>query len=228
MSFYVYLLFFCFFFFKHKPAYEMRISDGSSDVCSSDRGAAAADVGFRVQADGSVRSFGSGSPVTSIPGHPGTFGSGRGEIRAGSGGNVRPGPPGAGSTRLAMEKAEIPTMTDSLPARSDTDRPRLSIFGLGYVGSVSAGCFAARGHSVVGVDPQQSKVDLINQGAAPIIEEGLSDLLRRGVEAGQLRATTDPLDAILHSDVSMVCGGTQSRENGSLNVDTVVDRKSVV
>src|SRR3546814_8286560 len=56
----------------------------------------------------------------------------------------------------------------------------------------------------------------------PIIEEGLSDLLRRGVEAGQLRATTDPLDAILNSDVSMVCVGTPSRENGSLNVDTVV------
>lgn len=98
---------------------------------------------------------------------------------------------------------------------------RISIFGLGYVGSVSAACLARNGHEVIGVDPDRQKVDLINQGASPIIEPGLRELLSAGAANGQVRATTDPGDAIRNSDVSFISVGTPSRENGSLNLDYV-------
>jgi GDP-mannose 6-dehydrogenase len=99
---------------------------------------------------------------------------------------------------------------------------RLSIFGLGYVGSVSAACFAKDGREVVGVDSQQIKVDLINQGKAPIIEAGLSELILEMVTAGRLRATLNAAEAISNSDISMVCVGTPSHANGNLDVNSVV------
>ena len=68
---------------------------------------------------------------------------------------------------------------------------RISVFGLGYVGAVSAACLAADGHTVVGVDTNQVKVDLLNQGRAPVIEAGLGELIEEGVRAGRLRATSD-------------------------------------
>ena len=95
---------------------------------------------------------------------------------------------------------------------------RVSVFGLGYVGSVSAAAFAADGHDVVGVDIHQVKVDAINQGRSPIVEPGLDDLLRDAVASGRLRATTSTEEAVRATELSLVCVGTPSRKNGSLDL----------
>ncbi len=95
---------------------------------------------------------------------------------------------------------------------------RVSVFGLGYVGSVSAASFAADGHQVVGVDVNPAKVAAVNAGCCPIIEPGLDDLLASGVAARRLRATTDAAEAVADSEVSLLCVGTPSRRNGSLDL----------
>lgn len=95
---------------------------------------------------------------------------------------------------------------------------RVSVFGLGYVGSVSAASFAADGHHVVGVDVDAQKVRAINDGRSPIVEPGLPELLQRGIAERRLCATTDPADAVRSTDVSLVCVGTPSRRNGSLDL----------
>ncbi|HET7924205.1 MAG TPA: UDP-glucose 6-dehydrogenase, partial [Rhodanobacteraceae bacterium] len=95
---------------------------------------------------------------------------------------------------------------------------RISIFGMGYVGAVCAGCLANRGHSVIGVDISDIKVDLINAGKSPIVEPGLDDLLRKGVAAERIRATTNTAEAIFDSDLSMICVGTPSLRNGDLDL----------
>jgi len=94
----------------------------------------------------------------------------------------------------------------------------VSVFGLGYVGCVSAASFAADGHTVVGVDINGDKVAAVNSGHSPIVEPGLSDLLAEGVRGGRLRATTDTADAVMSSDVSLLSVGTPSRKNGSLDL----------
>ncbi len=94
----------------------------------------------------------------------------------------------------------------------------VSVFGLGYVGTVSAGCFAADGHQVIGVDVHPDKVAAINEGRSPVVEPGLPELLRSAVSGGRLRATTDPAAAVRDSEVSLVCVGTPSRRNGSLDL----------
>jgi GDP-mannose 6-dehydrogenase len=94
----------------------------------------------------------------------------------------------------------------------------VSIFGLGYVGSVSAASFAADGHSVIGVDVNADKVASLNEGRSPIVEKGLDELIRSGVSARRLRATTSTTDAVQASDVSLLCVGTPSRKNGSLDL----------
>lgn len=95
---------------------------------------------------------------------------------------------------------------------------RLSVFGMGYVGCVSAVCFAARGHEVVGADVNPEKVAMINDGRSPIVEPGVGDLLAEVVAAGRLRATMDASDAVSASHVSLVCVGTPSHANGSLDL----------
>lgn len=95
---------------------------------------------------------------------------------------------------------------------------KISIFGLGYVGAVSAGCFAGQGHEVLGVDPVQIKVDLINQGRCPIIEADLGEIIASAVQAGRLRATDDAAQAIRETELSFVCVGTPSQANGNLDV----------
>src|SRR5512133_2268646 len=94
----------------------------------------------------------------------------------------------------------------------------VSVFGLGYVGSVSAASFAADGHTVVGVDVNKDKVEAVNAGRSPIVEPGLDELLARTAAEGRLRATTDTAEAIRETEVSLVCVGTPSRKNGSLDL----------
>ena len=98
---------------------------------------------------------------------------------------------------------------------------RLSIFGLGYVGCVSAACFAREGHEVVGCDVNATKVEIINSGKSPIVEAGVGDLIGEMVAAGRLRATTDTADAVNSTDASLVCVGTPSKPNGSLDLTYV-------
>jgi GDP-mannose 6-dehydrogenase len=95
---------------------------------------------------------------------------------------------------------------------------RVSVFGLGYVGCVSAASFAGDGHEVVGVDVNADKVAAINAGRSPIVEPGLDELLSRCASEGRLRATTDTAEAIRDSEVSLLCVGTPSRKNGSLDL----------
>jgi GDP-mannose 6-dehydrogenase len=92
------------------------------------------------------------------------------------------------------------------------------VFGLGYVGSVSAACFAEDGHNVVGVDVNPGKVASLNEGRSPIVEKGLDDLIRDNVANGRLRATTSTGEAVGDSDISLICVGTPSRKNGSLDL----------
>jgi GDP-mannose 6-dehydrogenase len=94
---------------------------------------------------------------------------------------------------------------------------KIAILGLGYVGSVSAACFAKQGFSIIGVDPQQIKVDLINSGRSPVIEGGLEDLVAESTRTGRLRATTDAAQAVAESDMAIICVGTPSLANGSLD-----------
>jgi GDP-mannose 6-dehydrogenase len=97
----------------------------------------------------------------------------------------------------------------------------VSVFGLGYVGCVSAACFAKEGHNVVGVDVSAAKVDMINSGKSTILEVGISELVAEMVSSGRLRATTDVGDAVRSSTVSLICVGTPSRANGSLDLQYI-------
>ena len=95
---------------------------------------------------------------------------------------------------------------------------RVSVFGLGYVGCVSAASFASDGHEVIGVDVNPMKVAAINEGRSPIVEKGLEELIRETAARGSLRATTSPAEAVAASEVSLLCVGTPSRRNGSLDL----------
>jgi GDP-mannose 6-dehydrogenase len=94
---------------------------------------------------------------------------------------------------------------------------RVSIFGLGYVGAVSAACLAERGHTVIGVDPNPQKVELINSGRAPVVEAGLGELIRVTVKERRLHATTDPESAVLGTEITFICVPTPSQGNGNLD-----------
>ncbi len=94
----------------------------------------------------------------------------------------------------------------------------ISIFGMGYVGAVSAACLARDGHRVTGVDPNPVKLDLINRGKSPIIEAGVDALLAEAVRQERLRATDSAAEAIAETSISLVCVGTPSNGNGSLDL----------
>ncbi|GAA4539874.1 nucleotide sugar dehydrogenase [Amycolatopsis samaneae] len=94
---------------------------------------------------------------------------------------------------------------------------QISVFGLGYVGCVSAACLASRGHQVVGVDVNPIKIDLVTRGKAPVVEERIGELTEEVVASGALRATTDVAEAVAGSEISLVCVGTPSAPNGSLS-----------
>lgn len=98
---------------------------------------------------------------------------------------------------------------------------RISIMGLGYVGAVSAGCLADDGHTVIGVDSNQTKIGLLNEGVSPIVEKDIDEIIRTQVANGTLRATSNVSEAIRDSEITLICVGTPSQLNGSLDLSFV-------
>jgi GDP-mannose 6-dehydrogenase len=98
---------------------------------------------------------------------------------------------------------------------------KISIFGLGYVGAVSAGCLATDSHEVIGVDPNATKVELINAGKTPIIEKDIGEMIGAAVRDKTLRATTNVREAVEQTEISLICVGTPSQLNGNLDLSHV-------
>jgi GDP-mannose 6-dehydrogenase len=96
--------------------------------------------------------------------------------------------------------------------------PSVSVFGLGYVGTVTAACLAHKGHSVIGVDLSATKVAAMEAGCSPIVEPRVSDLIADAHKAGRLRAVSDSEEAVVNSDISFLCVGTPSLRNGRLDL----------
>src|SRR5436309_2248103 len=99
---------------------------------------------------------------------------------------------------------------------------KICVLGLGYVGAVSAGLLAKEGHEVIGVDPERTKVDLINEGRSPIIEKDLGEIIAEQVKSGRLHAATNIEDAVRHTDLSFVCVGTPSQPNSDIETAEMV------
>nr|NIU02074.1 UDP-glucose/GDP-mannose dehydrogenase family protein [Nitrosopumilaceae archaeon]NIU88470.1 GDP-mannose dehydrogenase [Nitrosopumilaceae archaeon]NIV66723.1 GDP-mannose dehydrogenase [Nitrosopumilaceae archaeon]NIX62675.1 GDP-mannose dehydrogenase [Nitrosopumilaceae archaeon] len=99
---------------------------------------------------------------------------------------------------------------------------KIAVFGLGYVGCVSAACFAKEGHDVIGVDVNPQKVDIINSGKSPIVELGLEQIISEVVGTGKLKASINFLQAVNHSDISLICVGTPSNKNGSVSLEYIL------
>jgi GDP-mannose 6-dehydrogenase len=98
---------------------------------------------------------------------------------------------------------------------------RISVFGLGYVGAVTAACLAEAGHRVVGVDVNPAKIQILESGRAPVLEPGLDNLVAAGRRSGRLHATSDVTAAVTESEISFVCVGTPSLPNGRLDLRCV-------
>jgi GDP-mannose 6-dehydrogenase len=98
---------------------------------------------------------------------------------------------------------------------------RVSVFGLGYVGCVTAACLARAGHRVIGVDINPDKVAMVNSGTSPLVEPGLGELLAEVTAAGRLRSSTAVEEAVAESELALICVGTPSRDNGQLDVEAV-------
>lgn len=95
------------------------------------------------------------------------------------------------------------------------------MFGLGYVGCISMGCLAKNGHDVIGVDINQNKIDLVNLGKPTIIEDGIGEIFREVSIMKKITATINPVEAVVNSDISIICVGTPSTEEGHLNMDNI-------
>lgn len=98
---------------------------------------------------------------------------------------------------------------------------RISVFGLGYVGTVTAACLAQQGHQVIGVDVNPQKVEIIKSGHSPVIEQGMDEIVAEMVRVGRLSVTANASEAVLGSDISLICVGTPSNHNGSLDLGFV-------
>lgn len=97
----------------------------------------------------------------------------------------------------------------------------ISIFGLGYVGCVGMGCLAKQGHVMVGVDVSDEKVKRVNSGQATIVENDIDTLMAEGFQQNRIRATKDYKEAVLNTDISFICVGTPSSDNGHLNLEYI-------
>lgn len=95
---------------------------------------------------------------------------------------------------------------------------KVAVFGLGYVGTVTAACLAANGHDVWGVDPDELKVAAVSVGHSPVVEPGLDALLAATISSGNLHATVNPIDALENADASLLCVGTPSTASGETNL----------
>ncbi|MEI7668989.1 MAG: nucleotide sugar dehydrogenase [Pseudomonadota bacterium] len=98
---------------------------------------------------------------------------------------------------------------------------KISVLGLGYVGIVSASCLAKMGHDIIGVDNDKTKIQKINEGIAIIFEENLQEITQQAVNSGKLRATSDVTEAVQKTDISIVCVGTPSLENGDIDLTQI-------
>jgi GDP-mannose 6-dehydrogenase len=107
--------------------------------------------------------------------------------------------------------------------RKGVEPMRISIFGLGYVGAVSLACLARDGHSVIGVDIDRAKLELIRNGKTPVVEEGMVELMAQVAASGRVSVTTDTVRAVLGSDLSLICVGTPSAPNGSQDQSAIVN-----
>ena len=91
----------------------------------------------------------------------------------------------------------------------------ISVFGLGYVGSVTAVCFADKGHRVIGIEVNAEKLALFQQGKSPLFEPGLTELLEKTHKAKLFSATASATEAVHNSEISFICVGTPSRKDGA-------------
>ncbi len=98
---------------------------------------------------------------------------------------------------------------------------RISIFGTGYVGCVTAGCLAEMGHQIIAVEPNTTKVNMVNLGRSPIIEKGMEQLIGTAVSSGRLRASADWSAAVAETELAMVCVGTPSQDNGNIDLGSI-------
>src|SRR5215831_1996446 len=105
--------------------------------------------------------------------------------------------------------------------RSNMKSQSISIFGLGYVGAVTASCLASRGHTVIGVDPNPLKVERIQEGMSPIVEAGIEEMIAAARGAELVSASQDSSSAIAQSDISFICVGTPSQRNGKLDLSHI-------
>lgn len=111
-----------------------------------------------------------------------------------------------------------PRVIDNVRLAKNNIKPRLSILGMGYVGLVTAACFSELGHKVIGADPDKVKIDTLKQGEVPIVEPGLSEMLKQAKDGNRLSATVDVVDAVLKSDVTLISVGTPSDDHGGCNI----------
>ncbi len=99
------------------------------------------------------------------------------------------------------------------------DRARIAVFGLGYVGCVTAACLASLEHSVIGVDSDPHKIDNVRKARAPFYEPGLQEIVQATVRDGRFSATASPAEALADADIALLCVGTPSERNGNLGLD---------
>jgi len=97
----------------------------------------------------------------------------------------------------------------------------ISVFGLGYVGTVAAACLAHKGNRVIGVDVNAAKVEVIERGQSPILEPGLTELISEVRRSNRLRATVDAARAVSQTDISFICVGTPGLRDGKFDLSHV-------
>jgi GDP-mannose 6-dehydrogenase len=120
-----------------------------------------------------------------------------------------------------MELSSISNVSLKREMHAASTLPSISIFGLGYVGSVMAACLAHKHHRVIGVDTNPLKVEMIDSGRSPIVEADIQELIGAAHSASRLYATTDVQSAVRESEISFVCVGTPSRVNGKLDLSHI-------